>query len=121
MIYTRLSPAEVRQKIVDVGDASSLLHELQLRLQKLGQKPEDATSALGPESWAVLNLVKNNLHAFSTRLLFDTQVPMFLKHLVRHRDSEISSCASKLYTTSHADWMTQQAAKRRKVQSDSSH
>ena len=116
MIYTKLS-AEVRQKIGAVVITSSLLQELQARLQKLGTKPEEAAAARGPDAWSALNLFKQNLHAISTRMMFDTQVPKLLKSLIRRSDVEISSCASRLHTTLHADWMAQQAAKRRRVQS----
>ena len=113
-IYTTLAPHEVKAQILKVGATTSLLHELQLRVQKVAATPALAESCDTKAAWALLNLVKCNLHGLSTRLLFETHTPKYLKSLIKHADSGVSAAAVRLYTTIHADWMSQQAAKRRK-------
>ena len=107
-------PHEVKQQILAVGAAASLLHELQLRVQKLASKPGLAASGDVKLGWAVLNLVKGNLHALSTRVLFETQTPKYLEALVKHAGGGVSATAARLYANIHADRMAQQAAKRRR-------
>ena len=97
-----------------MGATTSLRHELHLRVQKLAPKPELAASGDVKLAWAVLNLVKGNLLALSTRVLFEIQTPKCLKAMVKHADGGVSATAARLYATIHADWMAQQAAKRRR-------
>ena len=113
-VYTTLAPHEVKEQIMKVGATTSLMHELRLRVQKLAATPDLAAAGDGKMAWALLNVVKSNLHGLSTRFLFETQTPQYLKGLIKHADSGVSATAARLYTTIHADWMAQQAAKRRK-------
>ena len=115
-IYTTLAPHEVKAQILKVGASTSLLHEIHLRVQKVSTTPALAESCDPKAAWALLNLVKSNLHSLSTRLLFETQTPKYLKSLIKHADGGVSATAVRLYTTIHADWMSQQAAKRRKTE-----
>ena len=113
-VCTRLAPREVKEQIMKVGATTSLMRELHLRVQKLAATPDLAAAGDGKMAWALLNLVESHLHGLSTRVLFETQTPKYFKGLIKHADSGVSATAARLYTTIHADWMAQQAAKRRK-------
>ena len=113
-VYTTLAPHEVKQQILQAGASTSCMHESHLRVQKLAATPELAAAGDIKLAWAVLNLVKGNLHALSTRVLFEAHTPKYLKALIKHADGGVSATAVRLYTTIHAGWMAQQAAKMRK-------
>ena len=115
-IYATLTKDEVCEQIVAVGRATSVHHEIQLRVLRLGDDPEKARSASASSAWAFLTLLQNNLKVLNTRVLYDTNAPKYLRVLSRHADEDVRNMAISLHTAIHANWMSAQASKRRRLQ-----
>jgi hypothetical protein len=113
--YTTMSAAEVRASILAVGKKSSVALEIGLRCRRIGAKPEDAVTTDVQAARSLLTIVRNNLAEMTTRLLAESKVHKYVKHLSRHTDTVVRDEAAQLYTTIQANWMASQAAKRRKV------
>ena len=114
-IYSTLSKDEVQEQIVAVGRSTSVHHEIQLRVSRLGDAPDKARSASASSALSFLTLLQNNLLALNTRVLFDTNAPKYLRALSRHADDEVRNKAISLHASIHANWMEAQANKRRRL------
>ena len=112
--YTTMSRSEVHEAISAVGANSSLTLEIQQRCKRLGAEPEQAAAANENMARSLLTIVRNNLTALSTRLLFETQAPRYLKHLAKHSNDGIRAEAAELYTRVRSNWMASRAEKRRR-------
>ena len=114
-IYSTLTKDEVQEQILAVGRSTSVHHEIQLRVRRLGDAPDQARSASASSAWSFLTLLQNNLLALNTRVLFDTNAPKYLRALSRHADEDVRNMAISLHTAIHANWMEAQANKRRRL------
>ena len=114
-IYSTLSKEEVKDQILAVGRSTSIHHELHLRLGKIGDSPDKALTAPVAAAISVLTLIERNLDSLSTRVLFDTSAPKYLRAMFKHADAGVRDRAAHLHATLHANWMSQQADKRRKL------
>ena len=112
--YTTMSKSEVHEAILAVGAKSSLTLEIQQRCKRLGAEPEQAALASETMARSLLVIIKNNMNSLSTRLLFESQAPRYLKQLAKHSNEAIRADATELYTRIHSNWMATQAAKRRR-------
>ena len=115
-VYTKLTVAEVRNEIMQVGASTSALEEIKQKLNSLGANEQEALAVPAAHVQPVLALIQANVTKFTTQTLLQTNAGRYLKWLQRHESESVRTSAVRLHTLIRSRWMAAKAAKRQRVQ-----
>ena len=113
-VYTTLSPSEVCAEIVNVAGKVNITEEVHARLQRLGSL-DDILVLPENRLLPVLRYIDEVLPVLNTRILLETKAGKYLRVLCRHSSPAVRDRASNSFARLHAQWMANQASKRRKL------
>ena len=115
LIYTAMSPTEVRDEIVRVASSTSLRQLLLQQVTELGMDEPAVLKMHKTKLLGFLRFVQDNVQLIDSQLMVETRVGVRLRWLMRHRDRAINEQATALRATLRTNYNLRLAERATKV------